>query len=479
MKTARFLGPGLEAVLGKRRLLQAVLVLVALAMLASAAGAATEGETKVQDALKKIQSSTIRVRDFTCVVESVYNRGGVEETVKMQVVFKRPDKYHITYLAPKASEGTRVILAKGGGVILPKEGHWKAHESLSVVGLETLTYMLRFVRDNIEEAYDVRLSEEVNIQNRVAYVLTVQDKKAPAADPDTVWVDNVKSLIIQAKTSAILGEPTLLRLGKIEPGEKGDWKSYTLTITDLKGDRRGEITMTQVEKGFFLPTRTALWSARGRMDQVLQEIKVNTGVKDDLFVVKEAEEMQAKLKQAKSAYSRKRYDQAAAAYEKVLELDPDNIEARSELGLCYWLAGNVDKAIAVLEKVLEADPDYVPACNNLGFILADTKRDLKRAVALIEKAVEAEPANPVYMDSLGWAYFKQGRLDDAETTIRRALLFSSQFPEKMLATAHYHLAMVYEAKGEKDKAIEQMGHALDVDPFNSMLRGELARLRRS
>ncbi|MEW6230647.1 MAG: tetratricopeptide repeat protein, partial [Bacillota bacterium] len=141
--------------------------------------------------------------------------------------------------------------------------------------------------------------------------------------------------------------------------------------------------------------------------------------------------------------------------------------------------GNVDKAIAELEKVLEADPNYVPACNNLGFILADTKRDLKRAVALIEKAVEADPANPVYMDSLGWAYFKQGRLDDAESTIRRALLFSSQFPEKTLATAHYHLAMVYEAKGEKDKAIEQMEHALDVDPFNSMLRGELARLRRS
>jgi Tfp pilus assembly protein PilF len=162
----------------------------------------------------------------------------------------------------------------------------------------------------------------------------------------------------------------------------------------------------------------------------------------------------------------------------VLELDSENIEARCDLGLCYWLAGNADRAVEELEKVLEANPNYLPACNNLGFILADTKRDLKRAVALLEKAVDGEPANPVYMDSLGWAYFKQGRLDDAERTIRRALLFPSDFPEKTLATAHYHLAMVYEARGMKAEAIKEMQKALDVDPFNSMLRQELARLRR-
>ncbi|MGE5584625.1 MAG: tetratricopeptide repeat protein [Bacillota bacterium] len=461
-----------------RTVVKVLMAAAVLVLVASSVDAAAPEAINVQDVLKQIQGANARIRDLTCVLESVYNRGGVDETVTMQVVFKRPDKYHITYLAPKANEGTRVILTKGAGVILPKDGHWKTYDSMSVAGLETLAYMLRFVRDSIADAYEVQVSERADIQDRVAYVLRVQDRKAPVPDPDIVWIDNVKSLVIQAQTSALLGEPALLRLGTIQEGEKGDWKSYTLTVTDLRGDRRGEITMTQVERGVFLPTRAELWSTRGRVEQVLRDIKVNTGVRDDLFVVKEAEEMRTKLKQAQSAYSRRKYDQAIQAYERVLELDPENTEARCDLGLCYWLAGKTDSAVEELERVLKAKPGYLPACNNLGFILAETKRDLERAVTLLEKAVDGEPANPVYMDSLGWAYFKQGRLDEAERTIKRALLFPSDFPEKTLATAHYHLAMVYEAKGMKEEAMGEMREALDIDPFNSMLRGEMARLRR-
>ncbi|MCR4403330.1 MAG: tetratricopeptide repeat protein [Firmicutes bacterium] len=468
--------------IGLVRLKRGMAILVATAVFLFAltgSGDADAAETiNVQEVLKQIQSANARIRDLTCILESVHNRGGVEETVTMQVVFKRPDKYHITYLAPEANEGTRVILAKGAGVVVPKTGHWKAYDSMSVAGLETLAYILRFVRDSIADAYDVRVSERANIKDRVAYVLTVQDKKAPWANPDIVWVDNIKSLVIQAQTSAILGEPTLLRLGGIEEGEKGDWKSYILTVTDLRGDRRGEITLAQVEKGVFLPTRVELFSVRGRVEQVLRDVRLNTGVKDDLFVVKEAEEMRAKIKEAKSAQSRKKYDQAIRAYLRAIELDPENIEARCELGLCYWYSGDAVKAVKELEAVLELNPDYLPACNNLGFILADTKLDLKRAISLLEKAVDREPANPVYMDSLGWAYFKQGRVDDAERTIRRALLFSGNFPERTLATAHYHLAMVCEAKGMKAEAIEEILKALDIDPGDAALRQELARLKK-
>ncbi|NLA06763.1 MAG: tetratricopeptide repeat protein, partial [Firmicutes bacterium] len=101
-------------------------------------------------------------------------------------------------------------------------------------------------------------------------------------------------------------------------------------------------------------------------------------------------------------------------------------------------------------------------------------------ITLIETAANRDPANPVYMDSLGWAYFKLGNFDEAERTIRRALLFDSLFPDKgALATAHYHLAMVYEAMGKKAEAISAIQQALEVEPFNSKFRNELARLRQN
>ncbi len=113
--------------------------------------------------------------------------------------------------------------------------------------------------------------------------------------------------------------------------------------------------------GLYLPTKVNLLTEFGTVDQVIRDIKVNTGVKDEDFIIQEAEDMRAKLKEAESAYSKKNYDKALKAYERVIELAPENIEARCNLGLCYWLTDDVDKAINTLEVVLSEAPGF-PAC---------------------------------------------------------------------------------------------------------------------
>ena len=463
----------------RTKLARVVMVIIALVLLAGISGVFAE-EVNVESFLKQMSQATARIKDFECILESVYNRKGVSETVVAKVVFKRPDKYSMTYLAPADYEGTKVVQSKGSGVVVAKDGTWKAYDSLTVQGLETLQFMLKFARDNIGQTYDVTLSNKVTMENRVAYVLVAGNRQEPAKEPEVFWIDNIKYLILQAETADILSERTLLKLKNVDQGDRGNWDSYILTVFDLKGDVRGEITVTQVDRGLYLPTKVNLLTEFGTVDQVIRDIKVNTGVKDEDFIIQEAEDMRAKLKEAESAYSKKNYDKALKAYERVIELAPENIEARCNLGLCYWLTDDVDKAINTLEAVLSEAPGFLPAYNNLGFILADTERDIKRGTALIETAVNRDPANPVYMDSLGWAYFKSGKLDEAERTIRRALLFDSLFPDKKaLTTAYYHLAMVYEAMGNKAEAISAIQKALDVEPFDSKLRNELARLRRS
>ena len=454
------------------------MIIVLITFLASTLGVFAQ-EVKIESFLKQMSQATARVKDFECTLESVYNRKGVSETVVAKVTFKRPDKYSITYLAPAANEGMRVVLSKGTGVIVKKDGTWKAYDSLSVQGLETLNFMLKFARDNIAQTYDVAFSEKVNIEDRVAYVLIARNRQEPSREPEIFWIDNIKSLILQAETSDILGERTLLKLKNVGSGNRENWDKYVLTVFDLKGDKRGEITVAQIDKGLYLPTNVSLLTELGTVDQVIRDIKVNTGVEDDAFIMQEAEDMRAKLKEADAAYSKRKYDKAMNAYEQVLELDPENIEAGCNLGLCYWLTDNTGKAIDTLETVIKKAPGFLPAYNNLGFILADTERDIERGIALIETAADHDPANPVYMDSLGWAYFKLGDLDEADRTIRRALLFDSLFPDKKaLATAYYHLAMVYEAMGNEEEAISVLKKALDVEPFDSNLRSELSRLRK-
>ncbi|HOB89358.1 MAG: tetratricopeptide repeat protein [Bacillota bacterium] len=462
-----------------RKIVKASVIAISLSLLLGTWHISAE-ELTVEGLLKQMSLASAHVKDFECILESVYERNGVSETIVMKLTYKRPDKYSINYLAPESYEGTQVVQQGITGVVVNKDGSWKAYDSLTVQGLETLKFMLRFARDDVQRHYNVTISDKVSMEDRIAYVLVADNLQAPQKESEVFWIDNVRYLILQAETNDILGERTLLKLKKANVGSKGSWDSYVLSVIDLKGDLRGEITVTQVERGLYLPTQVNLITSYGSLSQVMKDIKLNTGVKDDAFVIEEAEEMRAKLKEAESAYSKGRFDKALAAYKRVIELDPENFYARSNMGLCYWHTGDTDNAILALETVLAQAPSYLPAYNNLGFILADSERDIKRAITLLETAVHGDPANPVYMDSLGWAYFRSGDLEEAELTIRRALLFDNLFPDKKaLSTAHYHLAMVYEAMGRKEDAIAELQEALKEEPLNSKYRSELSRLRKN
>jgi tetratricopeptide (TPR) repeat protein len=45
---------------------------------------------------------------------------------------------------------------------------------------------------------------------------------------------------------------------------------------------------------------------------------------------------------------------------------------------------------------------------------------LDEAISLIQRALKIEPDNPSYQDSLGWAYFQQGKLDLADPQLSAA-----------------------------------------------------------
>ncbi len=88
-----------------------------------------------------------------------------------------------------------------------------------------------------------------------------------------------------------------------------------------------------------------------------------------------------------------------------------------------------DDAIELYQKALELDRESPTALNGLGYILSDTEKDVRKGLTLCKRAVEKKPQNPAYMDSLGWAYFKNGEILEARTWIRRALDLLPRHPE--------------------------------------------------
>jgi hypothetical protein len=65
-------------------------------------------------------------------------------------------------------------------------------------------------------------------------------------------------------------------------------------------------------------------------------------------------------------------------------------------------------------------PDFAAALNYLGYMNADRRGEVAEAVGLIEKAIALDPENGAYLDSLGWALYRQDKLVEAEEYLRRA-----------------------------------------------------------
>jgi tetratricopeptide (TPR) repeat protein len=74
---------------------------------------------------------------------------------------------------------------------------------------------------------------------------------------------------------------------------------------------------------------------------------------------------------------------------------------------------------------------------------------------MIRRAVEQEPNNGAYLDSLGWAYYKQNKLAEAEEYLRKAAGRQSHDP-----TILGHLGDVYMKLGQSERAAETWEHAL-------------------
>jgi len=51
-------------------------------------------------------------------------------------------------------------------------------------------------------------------------------------------------------------------------------------------------------------------------------------------------------------------------------------------------------------------------------MLADRGMRLEEGARHIQRALDQEPFNGAYLDSLGWTYFKQNKIEDAEAALR-------------------------------------------------------------
>ena len=196
------------------------------------------------------------------------------------------------------------------------------------------------------------------------------------------------------------------------------------------------------------------------------------------------------------------YKEAVPQFRKVIELTPDNIFGYNNLGACYFNlgqteVGQTEEARKLFERSIAIEPNY-RAFSNLSTIyyaqgryaeaaatcekalkLNDTsyltwatlanayfwtpgQRDsslqcYRRAAEMAEEQRKLTPREPLLLTSLAGYYAVLGKNDRASSLVEQALEIAPD-----ISRVTYFAGHTYEQVGERDKALEWIGKALET-----------------
>src|SRR5260370_15818448 len=122
------------------------------------------------------------------------------------------------------------------------------------------------------------------------------------------------------------------------------------------------------------------------------------------------------------------------------------------LGPIYEGQKFFDRAEDQFKKALAVNPKNASVLNYDGYMLDDLAQRLDEAADLVQRALKEEPYNGAYLDSMGWIYYKQNKLTEAEATLHKAVERDSHDP-----TIHSHLGDVYAKLGRTELAAAEWG----------------------
>jgi tetratricopeptide (TPR) repeat protein len=151
----------------------------------------------------------------------------------------------------------------------------------------------------------------------------------------------------------------------------------------------------------------------------------------------------------------KEAENAARAAEVLPGQPRDNVMVWFLLGAIYERQKMFDRAEEEFKKALAADPQNGPVLNYYGYMLGDIGQRLDEAESLVQRALKEEPFNGAYLDSMGWVYYKQDKLSEAETMLHKAVERDAHDP-----TIHAHLGDVYAKLGRTELAASEWEKSL-------------------
>jgi cytochrome c-type biogenesis protein CcmH/NrfG len=155
----------------------------------------------------------------------------------------------------------------------------------------------------------------------------------------------------------------------------------------------------------------------------------------------------------------KNFTQAIATLRSVVEADPKDYPAWTNLGMVYFIQKDLEQAETSYASAIQAKPDHVAALVNLGRVRLARKNN-EGAIEPLEAALKADPASATANYFLGETYLALKKGSKAVGYLNEAL----KLDPVGMADAHLRLAALYNLAGYKDRAAAEYEMFLQKKP---------------
>lgn len=265
-------------------------------------------------------------------------------------------------------------------------------------------------------------------------------------------VNEARAVIERARVvlgnSELFSDKQLVNLFR-ETGKKNE---ALQAVRNLRKDSSGDYSLMRLE--------ASILTDLGKVDEGVALIKTLISSKEELMPSPYYDDF------TNYVFISGLYTQAKRPQDAILNAQKARTVAQTEerkqiadllLATARHQSGDFKSAETILRGILKRQPSNPIALNNLGYFLLERDERLDEAHDLIQQAVRIDPTNPSYLDSLGWANYKLGKLDDSEKYLKEALRHNPSS-----SNAYEHLGDVYEKQGKMEMAKTVWQKALSV-----------------
>jgi Tfp pilus assembly protein PilF len=249
-----------------------------------------------------------------------------------------------------------------------------------------------------------------------------------------------------------------------------------ITTFEAKTNKKGKWGMIGLGTGKFKFTIKAEGFAPTIVTMDISQLNRNEDMLTKLQVTQTEvvqEDMTKLLEEGNVLFNQKKYDEAIAAYQKILDAKPEFYQVNYKIAICHKMKEDYDQALKVFEGIVTAakekdDKDIAgKALGEIGGIYLK-KNDLEKSQSYFKQSIDVNPADEILAYNVGEINFNNNDVDAAIRYFEIAAKIKPDWSEPYLKMAYCYLN-----KNDNTQAIANLKKVIELEPNSE--KGQIAQ----